>query len=208
MKPTVRPTMRRNTIIALAVSALALGSVSGVQALDSGAGSGHDDHMHMGHDGTADPAQLKELKQATASYRKVSNAIADGYGAFAIPPEVGGTPTTGLGLVGDPTCFDSASGGMGVHYVKGIDGTLNVTQPEALVYSVNEHGRLQLVAVEYIVPASLVDPANPPMLFGQHLHPHSYLPVWVLHVWAWKSNPNGIFADFNPRVAACPVPSS
>ena len=150
--------------------------------------------------------QFAQLKKATAPYRKVSHALADGYQAFAIPPSVGGIPTTGLGLVGDPTCFDDPAGGMGVHYVKGIDGTVDVTHPEALVYEVGEHGHLRLVAVEYIVPDNLVDPANPPVLFGQQFHHHEYLPVYVLHAWVWKHNPSGTFADWNPRVGNCPTP--
>ena len=33
-----------------------------------------------------------------------------------------------------PTCFDNASGGMGVHYVKGVDEKVSTTTPEAMVY--------------------------------------------------------------------------
>jgi hypothetical protein len=38
---------------------------------------------------------------------------------------------------------------------------------------------------------------------GQTLHAHPYLPVYVLHAWVWKSNPSGMFADYNPDVASC-----
>ena len=81
-----------------------------------------------------------------------------------------------------------------------------MTHPEALVYEVGEHAHLRLVAAEYIVPDNLVDPANPPVLFGQRFHHHEFLPVYVLHVWAWKHNPSGMFADWNPRVDPCPTP--
>lgn len=194
----------RKTITALVMTAMVLGTVSGAQA--GGSGSDDADHRQGDHETAHEASQMTRLIQATARDRRISHALADGYQAFTIPPDVGGTPTTGLGLVGDPTCFDSTSGGMGVHYVKGIDGDVNVSEPEALVYEVNKHGRLKLVAVEYIVPDGLVDPANPPMLFGQHFHHHGYLPVYVLHVWAWKYNPSGMFADWNPRVNPCPDP--
>jgi hypothetical protein len=25
--------------------------------------------------------------------------------------------------------------------------------------------------------------------------------VWALHVWVWKHNPSGMFADWNPQVS-------
>jgi hypothetical protein len=182
----------RKTLTALVSAALLFGTVTVAQA----GGKGDDDHTMA--------RELAQLRHATAPYRRISNALAAGYTAFAIPPSVGGTPTTGLGLPGDPTCFDDPTGGMGVHYVNGIDATLDITHPEALVYQVGDHGRLRLVAVEYIVPDVFVDPANPPVLFGMHLHHHPYLPVYVLHVWAWRHNPSGLFADWNPEVPPCP----
>lgn len=99
---------------------------------------------------------------------------------------------------------------MGVHYVNAPlvgDGLLVAEQPEALVYE-PRRGRLELVAVEYIVMAEQWDANNdhPPVLNGQHFH---YVPApnrsgldayYELHVWAWKQNPHGTFADWNPRV--------
>jgi len=178
------------------------------------AGGGHAEPRHQDQSsrraedngGIPDPSimsQIKEIRDATARYHSVRRALRDGYGAFAIPPEVGGTPTNGRGIPGDPTCFDNPAGGMGVHYVKGIDGVLDLEHPEALVYAIGRRGRLELVGVEYIVPKEFVDAANPPTLMGQTLHAHPYLPVYVLHAWVWKSNPSGMFADYNPDVASC-----
>jgi hypothetical protein len=148
--------------------------------------------------------QIVALTRATARYHDLEKAIGDGYEAFAIPPDVGGTPTAGRGIPGDPTCFDSADGGMGVHYVKGIeDGELDLAHPEALVYEIGRRGRLELVAVEYIVPKQDVDVSNPPTMMGQELHPHPYLPVYILHAWVWRANPDGMFADYNPTVTSC-----
>jgi hypothetical protein len=147
--------------------------------------------------------QIVKVTRATARYHDLTNALGDGYEAFVIPPDVGGTPTTGRGIPGDPTCFDSANGGMGVHYVKGLDDALDQAHPEALVYELSGGGRLDLVAVEYIVPNEFVDPEDPPTMMGQALHAHPYLPVFVLHAWVWRTNPDGVFADYNPAVTSC-----
>ena len=184
----------RAKLIALVTAGLLVGTSSIAQA--------HGDDA----DDRGNKQQLAQLRKATAPYRRISNAFADGYTAFAIPPSVGGTSTAGLGLPGDPTCFDDPAGGMGVHYVKDIDAIVDPIDPEALVYEVGEHGRLNLVGVEYIVPETLVDPNNIPMLFGEMFHHHPYLPVFILHAWVWKHNPSGLFADWNPRVGACPAP--
>ncbi len=137
-------------------------------------------------------SELAEVRSATARYQRLDAATGAGYVPFSLE----GTST--------PTCFGSASGGMGVHYVRHIDGTIDATDPEALVYELEPNGRERLVAVEYIIPSSEVDPFNPPVLFGQEFHPHSFLPVWVLHAWIWKNNSAGMFEDFNPAVSPCP----
>lgn len=137
---------------------------------------------------------LKELHDVTAPYRSLDAALADGFVAFSLDPA---NPDI-------PTCFDSPDGGMGVHYVRNIDGIVDANDPEAMVYEIKRDGRLKLVAVEYIIPETEVDPDNPPVLFGHEFHPHSFLPVYILHVWVWKTNPSGTFADFNPDVRPCP----
>jgi hypothetical protein len=132
--------------------------------------------------------ELKQLKRATARFHSVKTAERSQYEEFL-------------------ECFDSDEGGMGQHYVDvaALDGNVELTHPEAMVYEVKRNGRLRLVAVEYIVPAPFVDPADPPSLFGQPFHLNSALDVWVLHVWIWKWNPAGLFSDWNPRVRACPA---
>lgn len=147
--------------------------------------------------------QLDQVERITKRYQTAGQAKRAGFVPFAIPEEIGGTLVE---IRGDEvTCFDSPDGGMGVHYVRNIDDLVSPDDPEALVYSIGRFGRLRLVAVEYIIPTSYVDPANPPVVLGQQMHPHSYLPVYVLHAWVHKSNPSGVFADFNPSVGACPT---
>jgi hypothetical protein len=98
------------------------------------------------------------------------------------------------------SCMDSTVGGMGFHYGNAnlIDGKVRVDQPEVLLYEPLEHGRLQLVGVEYIVPLSMA--AKAPRLFGRDFRPNLRFQVWALHVWIWKDNPSGLFADWNPTV--------
>lgn len=130
---------------------------------------------------------LDEVRKATAAFRSVASAEAAGYAAFL-------------------ECFENPGvGGMGQHYVDfgALDGVVEATHPEAMVYEVRPNGELVLVGVEYIVPGDLVDPANPPELFGHDFHENTTLGVWVLHAWIWKANPAGIFQDWNPNVGRC-----
>jgi len=94
------------------------------------------------------------------------------------------------------------AGGMGLHYVNLglLDTELDVTKPEALLYEPGPGGKPVLVAVEYAIPADLWTSATPPMLFGQELTVNSF-GLYALHVWAWKNNPSGTFASWNPRVS-------
>ena len=94
---------------------------------------------------------------------------------------------------------------MGFHYVNGdraSDGALDPASPELLIYLPNEEGKMKLVAVEYLLPGSPTDP--PPVLFGKEMHYTPVVSSWTLHAWVWKNNPDGMFADFNPRLR-CPV---
>jgi hypothetical protein len=134
---------------------------------------------------------LTEARQGTAKFHSVANAEAAGYGST-------------LDLLG---CFESpAEGGMGLHYLNAglLNAEVEPAAPEALVYEMREDGKLKLVGLEYLVPEELVDPDNPPELFGHQFHPHGVLPFWILHVWIWRPNPSGMFSDYNPAVAMCP----
>lgn len=126
------------------------------------------------------------IRQATAHYQRVEAALADGY---ALASE----------------CVP----GMGFHYLSEalLDGVVDPTRPEILVYEPQPSGRLRLVAVEFMVPAAAWDPFNsgPPMLgshaFDDHRPPGSGgppFPHYQLHAWVWKDNPAGIYTPFNP----------
>lgn len=102
-------------------------------------------------------------------------------------------------------CASGVEGGsMGIHYVNGAylkDETIDLAKPEAVMYEPMPDGTLQLIAVEYITtkgPASLEN-----HLFSFTGTPNRYgLPAFYeLHVWAWKPNPAGTFADMNMDVS-------
>jgi hypothetical protein len=101
-----------------------------------------------------------------------------------------------------PGCFDSndpAIGAMGRHYINGDKvGSLSVTEPQLLIYERQKNGDSHLVGVEYIYPGLATD--TPPRLFGRNFAYNDVFQVWVLHVWAWRHNPRGIFQDWNPAV--------
>jgi hypothetical protein len=103
-------------------------------------------------------------------------------------------------------CFDLPGvGGMGQHYAdtSRFDATIEANRPEALVYEVDQN-RLQLVAVEYIVPWSAWVSSDPPSLFDHDFTSVTSLQIWALHAWIWRPNPLGMFANYNPRVSLCP----
>jgi hypothetical protein len=109
----------------------------------------------------------------------------------------------------------SHEGAMGIHFVNGGlvgDPALDVTRPELLIYEPLPNGQLRLIAVDYLVTTASWKAANPasssaPELMGQLFHlfesPNRFgLPeFYTLHVWAWKDNPQGTFANWNPDVS-------
>lgn len=101
-------------------------------------------------------------------------------------------------------CVSGVEGGaMGVHYVNGalLDGEIDITKPEAVMYEPQADGSMQLVAVEYI---TFKGPANlGGQLFAFNGAPNRYGldPFYELHVWAWRDNPTGTYADMNPNVS-------
>ena len=143
---------------------------------------------------------LNDVRLATTPFHNLDIAMAAGYGAVK-------------GCAQNP-----GVGGMGQHYVKGGlvgDPALDKLRPEALVYEPRAGGGYQLVALEYIVLKDAWHAANginPPKLFGRRLSlvtaPNAYdLPdFYEIHLWLWKTNPNGLFADWNPRVSCRGLP--
>ena len=111
---------------------------------------------------------------------------------------------TAEGYAPIPCASGITGGAMGVHYVNGQylkDDKIDIARPEAVMYEPMADGTQKLVAVEYITskgPASLDG-----QLFNFNSAPNRYGlgEFYELHVWAWKGNPSGTFADMNPKVS-------
>jgi hypothetical protein len=146
----------------------------------------------QGANGAA-PALPTAVRAATERFKDVEAAKAAGYALLH-------------GCVSGPQ-----EGAMGIHFANGSlvgDGALDPSRPEALLYEVR-NGQYELSGVEYVVIAKDWDAQHeaPPVLMGQLFNyngsPNRFgLPAFYeLHVWAWKSNPSGTFADWNPAVS-------
>ena len=149
-----------------------------------------------------DPAILA-VRDATEAYRDQAAATEAGYGILA------GTPLE--------SCIDQPdAGGMGFHLVNGDlvgDAVVDAATPEALLYISDAIGQPELVGVEYVVFAEAWDATSdePPVVLDQEMHlvdaPNRYeLPAfYALHAWVWRSNPEGVFTDFNPTVSCAVI---
>jgi hypothetical protein len=125
------------------------------------------------------------VRAATAKYHDPAAAVADGYVAM-------------------PCVSGPAGGAMGIHYANPPlleDGIVDVTKPEVLMYEPKPDGTLELLGIEFITFT------GPAVYMGHLFHfataPNRYGldPFYELHVWAWRHNPDGMFADFNPSVS-------
>ena len=139
-------------------------------------------------------ALLKIVRDSTERFKDVSVAEAEGYALQ-------------FGCVSGPD-----SGAMGLHYVSGAlvaRGELDPTHPQIVIYEPTADGGLKLIGADFLLFADAWDKKNqgPPELMGQLFHywesPNRFgLPAfYTLHVWAWKDNPTGTFADMNPKVS-------
>ena len=204
-----RTTVARTTLAAVALAALASACGSNSYATPnqsppaasttpapaaspmSANGSTGGDHAMSDH--TMSAKNRAAVMLATAAFQDVASAQKAGY-------------ASSLDSLG---CFqDPHRGGMGLHYINPsfMDATVDAAKPEALVYELDDNGAVAgLGALEYIVPIDAWKSTQPPQLFGVDFHKHPTLPLWVLHVWLWKDNPNGIFQDWNPATRLCPA---
>jgi hypothetical protein len=158
----------------------------------------HADLNHADH-GSAPPELVQAVRDATKQFLDVNAAVSAGYQPV-------------LGCVSGPD-----HGAMGVHYLKGslLDGTVSASQPQALIYEPTQDGRMRLVGVEFIVDSAAwfasqkkmgVTNPGPPQLYEQLFQlipsPNRFNldTFFELHVWAWRDNPSGFFADWNNAV--------
>jgi hypothetical protein len=128
---------------------------------------------------------VDKVRIANVRFKDVAAAVAEGYAPIPCASGIDG-------------------GAMGVHYVNPNylkDQAPDIKRPQAVMYEPMPDGKMALVAVEYITfkgPASLEG-----QLFNFNGAPNRYglEPFYELHVWAWKPNPRGAYADMNPDVS-------
>jgi len=129
---------------------------------------------------------VDQIRAATEAFKSLDAAVAAGYARDVAH------------------CVDNPPrGAMGYHHTKAslLDDRIEVDQPEILVYERLPGGVYRLNGVEYIVPFSAwPSDREPPTVMGRDLRPAPKLRLWYLHVWVWRDNPSGLFADWNPRV--------
>ena len=138
-------------------------------------------------------AAITALREATRPYHDVAAAVRSGYAA-----EV-------------PACIvHEHHGAMGYHHINRsyITRDLAVERPQVLLYERLPGGDYRLNGVEFFIPYRLWPrDSTRPMFLGQQLKREDTFQYWYLHVWAWRENPEGMFADFNP-VVRCPAAAS
>jgi len=141
-----------------------------------------------------DEKHLAALRQVTAQFHSIEAAKYAGYSTQITP------------------CWaHHSAGGMGYHWgnTNLFDATVNLLEPEVVIYEPQAGGHMKLVGMEYIVPLAaweaaghdLNNPNDVPQLLGQKYTRHSFLPIFKLHIWLWENNPSGTFADWNPKVS-------
>jgi hypothetical protein len=168
---------------------------------------------------SAEP-DLAAVRQATERFQDVDVALAAGY--IRDPFDLCDTAE----MMGQP----AELGAMGVHYfrpdllaiagppdprVSGSGTHTDFLSPGVLIYEPQEDGTLELVAVENLAfedAWNAAGHAEPPSFLGvpyDHMvddpattvdEAHMFEPHYDRHVWLYRDNPNGLFAQFNPAV--------
>ena len=173
-------------------------------AAEEGEPVGHD---HAGHPSTVMTADaqrdLARVRASTAKFHDLDAALAAGY-------ELGWVNGSGTRIVAGCVAHPQGAGAMGYHYFNAAlmkDETTDALRPEVLVYAPTDDGGRRLVAVEWVVRGPQSNPPGPsrvPSVLGMPMHVLAPPPgpaFYLTHAWVWDPNPDGMFADWNPRVS-------
>ena len=164
---------------------------------------------------------LADVRAAVARFKDVKVALAEGY--IRDPMNICDTAE----MMGKPAQL----GAMGIHFFRpdilGISGPPNprvdgngthtdFNKPGILIYEPQADGSLELVAVENLVFQQSWHAAGNKQLPSFHGvaydnmkddpatkidEAHMFEPHYDRHVWLYRANPNGMFAQFNPNVS-------
>jgi hypothetical protein len=147
-------------------------------------------------------AELAQARRATAPFHDLAVADAAGYNTRVFDKN-------GIDCIAQP-----GQGAMGVHFLNAglLTPYPDALTPTVLMYEPMPDGAMRLVGAEYIVFRSAWEglfPGTTPKLFGQPFHlvregnRYGLPDFYALHVWLWRPNRSGLFADWNPAVR-CP----
>ena len=172
----------------------------------------------------AEPAgepDLAAVRKATERFQDEKVALAEGY--VREPSNMCDTAE----MMGRPAKL----GAMGIHYfrpdllgitappnprVSGTGTHTDFTRPSILIYEPQADGSMKLVAVENLVFKKAWEAAGhkaPPSFQGVPWdrmeddpktkvdEAHMFEPHYDRHVWLYRDNPNGMYAQFNPNVS-------
>jgi len=161
------------------ICCLIIGSASITTSSTSAAAKPGADHL------SPDPNhELALARNATAKYHDFDRATNDGYEFLQCVP------------------------GEGFEYINWslVDCNFDIEHPEALHY-IDQGNGLKLVGVEYVVPVACT--ATAPEGFTGDADEWEAeaegLPIWALRAALWLPNPEGVFAEHNPRIPTqCP----
>ncbi len=131
-------------------------------------------------------ADLARLRAVTRPYQKLDAAVAAGY-----PRE------------SKDCIIHEHHGAMGYHHLNRafVEKDISIERPQFLLYERTPKGEYRLNGVEFIIPYRFWPRDSvPPVFMGQTMAPEDNFKYWYLHVWAWRDNPNGVFAPFHPDV--------
>ena len=165
---------------------------------------------------------LDEVRALAAKYRDVNVAKAEGYttdNKCVTAEMLGFAPT--LGAMGlhyvrrDVLGLPPKPAPPGGPRVNGTGTHTDFQRPAMLVYEPQPDGSLELVAVENLVFADAWHKASgdrPPTTHGRAWpllkddpatkvdEAHGWEPHYEQHLWVFRSNPNGAYSPFNPKV--------
>jgi hypothetical protein len=139
--------------------------------------------------GTETDGAIATLQRVTARYHDLNVAT---------------SPEEGFVLL-HPCEARPGEGPVGVVYfnpTRLLDGVIDPEKPDALIYEPARNGeRPRLVGVEFAIPYALAPNQQPPTFLGATFQSEEEFGVFALHVWVWRNNPEGLFAETNPNVS-------
>jgi hypothetical protein len=166
---------------------------------------------------TTEAQALSELHKFSASFHSMKQAEKAEYKLFALEPLT----------AADGCISDKVEGGMGYHYSRMDnlgDDMVSLLDPEFLVYA-PENGpqksgevKTKLAGFDYFLPYSdkWPGPENPNFKRPPELHDFPTMKAlpnikfapsrfggWMVHIWLWEPNPDGMYANWNRAVPLC-----